>query len=97
MPLQPSSYKRQLMGAAFARDAEIDASLHPLRTMGGQTASTMPMLGQKMGKLVKQGFLHLFLGNGAQRRIEPDLRSEGYRHTRGGAHTEIPTHNQQWG
>ncbi|MCX7319187.1 MAG: hypothetical protein NT113_06700 [Hyphomicrobiales bacterium] len=41
------------MGAAFARYAQIDTSLHPLRTMGGQTASTMPMLGQKMGKFVE--------------------------------------------
>jgi hypothetical protein len=61
MPLHPSSDKRQLMGAAFARYAQIYTCLHPLRTMGGKTASTMPMLGQKMGKLVEQGFLHLFL------------------------------------
>lgn len=49
------------MGPALARDTEINASLHPLGTMGRETAAAMPVLSQEMGEFMEQGFLHLFL------------------------------------
>jgi hypothetical protein len=62
--------------------------------MGCETAPTVPVLGQNMGEFVKQGFLHLLLGDGAQRRIEPDLRTGRNRHSCGRAHAGVPTHDQ---
>jgi len=94
MPLHPPSDERQLVGAALPRYPQIDAGLHPLRTMGCETAPTVPVLGQNMGEFVKQGFLHLLLGDGAQRRIEPDLRTGRNRHSCGRAHAGVPTHDQ---
>jgi len=46
--LHPSTNKGKLVSALLVGNPEIDAGLTPLRTMGGQPATAMPVLGEKM-------------------------------------------------
>jgi hypothetical protein len=71
--LHSMPYKGQLVRALLIGNSEIDTGLSPLGTMGRETATPMPVLGDEVCKLVEKRFIHLGFGNFLKSRIEPDL------------------------
>jgi len=88
--LEPACFERKLMSPLLAGYAKIAARLAPLVTMRGESATAIPVLGHEMSQLVQQCQPYLPIGNGSERRIEPDFPSGGNGHAGGRAHPGIP-------
>jgi hypothetical protein len=65
----PAADKGELIGSRFLGNPKIPAGLPPFRTMGGQPPTPMAILGQKMGKFMKQCLLDLNFGDIAKGRV----------------------------
>jgi hypothetical protein len=85
------------MGSFFIGNPEIAAGLPPFRTMGGQPPTPMAIMGQEMGKFMKQCLLDLDFGDIAKGRVQPDLPTCCIGDSSRRSHPEIPPNGDQAG
>lgn len=86
----------QPVRASLVGDPEIPAGKAPLRAMRCQTAPAVTILSEQVRQFMKKGTGNLLVRNFLQGGIQPDLLTEGDRHTRRGSHPRIPANDDFW-
>lgn len=92
---QTPGMEGQAVGAGLPGNSQIATCLLPLGAMRIETAAGMTAAGQKMGKFVKQGPLHLLRGDLAQAGIQPDLVPAQNRDSGRCPHAWIPSRHDE--
>jgi len=90
-PPHPTGGEGELVCPSLPRDSKIAASLPPLRTMRGQSATVVTMARQQVGQFMQEGSIDFLRRDPPERGVEPDfpMRSDG--HAGSGAHSGVPS------